>query len=36
MSSSVKDLDTLQGDSSMDIVGELQEEVGCPFTQYMK
>lgn len=30
-SSSVRDLDTLQGDSSLDTVGEMQEEVGCPF-----
>lgn len=36
MASSVKDLDTLQGGSSLGVVEELQEEVGCPFAQYIK
>lgn len=36
MASSVKDLGPLQGDSSLDMVGELQEEVGFPFAQYIK
>lgn len=36
MASSVEDLDTLQEDSSLDMLGELQEEVGSPFAPYTK